>query len=693
MAATLGGSSATFSKSSGPVASYLSLDFASITEDLTRYAQASYADRWTDFNPNHFAVVFRDLISYLHDLVTFNLNAAARELSYSTAQRRLSVANLSKSFGYELASASPTSGPLTLVTTASLLPITIDTTHEFGAGDVVFQPDQSYILTTANGVNNGDGTYTHAGIVTVQEGQNYFNVSLGSVSDGSADQIYDVPQAFVIDGTLHVFVNGVEWTKVPSLVLSGPADTHFRAEVDDFYTTRIYFGDGSHGAVPTTGATISSSWTSGGGVRGRVGANTITDILTSITGVVSVTNPSAFTSGGEEAESIAQAKAKIPAAVYAGDHCITDSDYAIEAAKASTSVSKVSARTLADGRTVEICVSPAGGGVPSSALKATVAAHLATRKMSGRQLKFRDPTYTGLDVWLDIFVKSSQVSPTLVSAVQQLFATVRNDQYQAGLFDLVNMGFGGRDIEGNPQITPQIVYDQISSLASLGIQSSRLRRLTNIPQLRPVSPWVAGNSYLTASTFQFTTGDYNNRRRRSYRLVFVSATDYVVYERLQGTISAITRTWLQDDKLLLDFSQPLPSSSMLYPRNDSASFVVDTAASMSETASHGVATFVVNSGLYSLASIADVGDAYTVEYFSGVGSIGGIYTPPANAEISWTINQITPDSTHTAYAPGDEFLVTVCEGVGSVLLDQDEIPFVSAETIGTNFVVNVISAM
>ena len=125
---------------SGPVIDYTSLDFYGIQSDLTTFAQANYSDRWTDFRIDQFAVVFRDSIAYVGDLLTYYLNATAREICTQTAQRRQNFARGAKSFDYRLRSAPGSSGPLQIITDPEFFPITIPTAWKAASGSWTLSP-------------------------------------------------------------------------------------------------------------------------------------------------------------------------------------------------------------------------------------------------------------------------------------------------------------------------------------------------------------------------------------------------------------------------------------------------------------------------------------------------------------------------------------------------------------------------
>lgn len=81
-----------------------------------------------------------------------------------------------------------------------------------------------------------------------------------SLSTGAAAQHKFVVYPPVAPGSLTLRVGGQTWTQVPDLGAAGPTDTVYRLDEN---TGDIAFGDGTHGAIPPTGAAITATYDSG----------------------------------------------------------------------------------------------------------------------------------------------------------------------------------------------------------------------------------------------------------------------------------------------------------------------------------------------------------------------------------------------------------------------------------------------
>jgi predicted phage baseplate assembly protein len=136
------------------------------------------------------------------------------------------------------------------------------------------------------------------------------------------------------------------WTEVEDFSESGPADLHF---VCDSASGEVRFGpslrgrDGTerqYGAIPKRGAALRfSRYRVGGGARGNVGRNMITVLKSSIPYVAAVRNRYGA-QGGEDGETLEQAKMRAPQVLRSRGAAITPADYEACALAASDQVAR-----------------------------------------------------------------------------------------------------------------------------------------------------------------------------------------------------------------------------------------------------------------------------------------------------------------------------------------------------------------
>lgn len=81
-----------------------------------------------------------------------------------------------------------------------------------------------------------------------------------SVSNGSVGQVVYARYAPVVQASETVYVNGAAWQSVPSIATAAGAGNIY--QINDT-TGAIQFGDGTHGAIPPAGATVTVTYTSG----------------------------------------------------------------------------------------------------------------------------------------------------------------------------------------------------------------------------------------------------------------------------------------------------------------------------------------------------------------------------------------------------------------------------------------------
>ncbi|NJN74775.1 MAG: hypothetical protein HC799_19300 [Limnothrix sp. RL_2_0] len=135
----------------------------------------------------------------------------------------------------------------------------------------------------------------------------------------------------------------VRWREVMDFYGSKGGDRHYTL---DRQTGEIRFGDGQAGMIPPTGQQNIrlSSYRTGGGDRGNIAANTITQLKTTIPYVAGVINLEAA-GGGAEQEALNSLKERAPKQLRHRDRAVTLDDVADLAYEASTEVARVKVLT------------------------------------------------------------------------------------------------------------------------------------------------------------------------------------------------------------------------------------------------------------------------------------------------------------------------------------------------------------
>jgi len=187
--------------------------------------------------------------------------------------------------------------------------------------------DTAYTGTTASTTGN---VYDQR-ILCVQG----LTVSDSFVSPETAQPSYVVKLSTtpVIEGSVEVSVNGEDWNAVTSFAKSTADAKDFIFKVTASGAPLVVFGDSVLGSIIPTSASILVTYRVGGGTAGNVALNAIN---TSITGflesnqnpvTIQITNRTSAGSGGQESETLEQARINIPAATRANDRAVTLDDY------------------------------------------------------------------------------------------------------------------------------------------------------------------------------------------------------------------------------------------------------------------------------------------------------------------------------------------------------------------------------
>jgi len=297
--------------------------------------------------------------------------------------------------------------------------------------------------------------FTVGGTRTVDHARVETDVPAGE-SEGVPGQRFTLPVTPVLlDGDPVVVRVSTEdgwadWTVVPDFGGSRPDDRHV---VLDATTGELWFppavreADGGlrrYGAVPPKGAAIRvPRYRTGGGRAGNVARGAISVLRSSVPYVAEVGNREAAT-GGVDAETVAEAKLRVPNQLRVQERAVTAADYELIARQAVPALARV--RCLPTGEGARVLVVPdavADDGdrlrfeqlVPSNDVLAAVAAHLDERRLIGTRLVVEPPRYQGITV------------VARVTAPETAAARVREEAL-AALYRYLNPLRGGQDGTG-----------------------------------------------------------------------------------------------------------------------------------------------------------------------------------------------------------------------------------------------------
>lgn len=428
---------------------YTDKDFDALRVRLISLVRSVFPE-WTDFDVAQFGTIMVELFCHVGDVLTHYQDNQAREGRTTTLTQRKSLIALARMFGYQIPG--PAAATADLQVTLAAVPtanVTIAAGQEARTPDVAdpvrFQFTEALVIAA--------GTNPPVGTVSVEHSKTHTQVFSASALAGQDVLLDRTP---FLDGSAVVAANNGAYTEVTSFFASRSTDRHFVVLVDQNDRATIRFGDGIRGAVPTGTGTI--TYKVGGGKRGNVEAGQIKVIegtfqdATGRSVRVSCTNP-ARASGGEERQTIAEAKLAMPESLRVGSRCVTREDFEI-VARGVPGVARALMTTSNEDAAVDenagiLYVVPVGGGAPSQQLLDDV--DLATTTTKPPTLTFEHqvlgPPYRAIDVWVRATFLAGQdpetVRDRIIESLESFFVITNADGTQNQSIDF------GLNIEGH----------------------------------------------------------------------------------------------------------------------------------------------------------------------------------------------------------------------------------------------------
>jgi len=500
-----------------PTIDYTSRDFAGIRDSLISVIPY-FTPEWTDHNPSDFGIVLLELFAYVADVLHFYIDRSANESFLPTATSRRSVAALLKLIDYEMSGPVPATADIT-VTLGSVLATDFTLPADtllFTGGDLIvyFETVEDLVITAGN----------LQGSVGVREGQTVNDDY--TVLESRTFLTFSLTRSNVYSESIEVYVDegaGEErWIEVESFLESGADDKHFVIVEGLDGTLDVRFGDGAQGKIPAAASLVRIQYRIGAGSQGNVGANTINSFSGPVlheggTIVVTATNPLAA-SGGNDGESINDAKILGPAALRALYRAVTAEDYEnlvlaeFEEVKKARAVVHDSHNIESGCCTIRLYIYPAGGGEPSSVLREEIHDYLADRKVACTVVEIEGPC-----------VEQAKIEGTIRVLDGYDVETVQDDVMAAieAAFDEDSsyIGFGS-------PFHLSWLYAALDGVT--GVDSADIDTFTLLPEPE-LNPWRGDGVFSDIDVYPATAAD-------SWEVVFTSATDFVVRGSNAGVV-------------------------------------------------------------------------------------------------------------------------------------------------------------
>jgi len=431
-----------------PAIDYTGRDFDTIKAMLIARIRQKFSSTWKDFTESHFGMALLEIQAYAFDLLNYYLDVSANETFLPTAQDRQSIIFLGELVGYKLSP--PTAASVTVKATidsvyaeAIVIPAGTQIKSKKGVDFEVVEEQRIPAGSTSADVTMVQGLTRNETFT----------------STGDMFQKFRLAEASVIDGSIVVDVNSVEWDKTDSLVY-GTEDSEIYEvsyDVDDYATLK--FGDNNSGAIPPTSASIESEYRVGGGVIGNIPLNDIETTVsntcyregTAPTEYVDVlfNNSEHRGSGGNPRETIDHAKYWIPRWVSTNGRAVTQWDFTTLASLFNSPIYGAPAhararlkQTIPELNTVMIAVwgRDESGNIelPSTGLKDAISEYFANDgenavRLITTKVEVEDGKIVYVDINASVKAQTSYASSTVVaSALEALNAMFSSSLVQPG---------------------------------------------------------------------------------------------------------------------------------------------------------------------------------------------------------------------------------------------------------------------
>ncbi len=461
--------------------SYSNKDYESLRQELLAKVP-QLTDRWTDFNESDLGVVLLELFCGVGDMLAYYLDAQAAEAFLPTARQRQNVINLCKLIGYRLDT-----------------PVAATTTLRFSLPSAMSEDVTIPARTVCRArLDEGNVEFETIENAIIPRGQ--FSVDIGTrqgvrkseefISTGERSQRFALSSTSIAQGSVRVRVGESDWEEARFFIDSSLDSKHFLVETDGLDATWIIFGDGTHGAIPSLGETITVEYLETLGAEGNIGRDLVTELVSPVyhggTQLDLIVTNSVASTGGSDRETLAHAKLQAPAELRSLWKAVTKDDYKA-LAEGFPGVAKaqvLDANDCANIRyyQVNMAVAPDGGGLPSPTLKRELAEFIESRKVITIEVNLFDPCYRPISIDAEVYVYQTEdietVRRRIEDALQGFFSFDRLSFGQSAYFsDVVSLIDGTQGVShvtmSSPQVDVEIKPGQIATLGEVRLDIRR----------------------------------------------------------------------------------------------------------------------------------------------------------------------------------------------------------------------------
>lgn len=472
---------------------FSALDFQTLRRVQIEYIKTYFADTFNDFVPHNGIMMLVELLAYIGSVQSLRTDILAGEGFITSARSLDAVINHLALIGQKINRATPA----TLDVECSVeAPVAADIRIPAGLNMSVRGDDGTsinYEVFSAPNDLTSDIIIPAGKRAIIAFGIEGTTKTASFDSDGSADQTFSIFDTSILEAPITVSVtldsSTDEWDQVTYIETANANSKSFEARLFDGRMD-VVFGNNIYGSIPLVNSTITVSYRTGGGVRGRIGVGAI-DIRRSISPVaplnaqVPVTFRNLTASvGGTDVETIEQAKKRAPRSYATHSSAVTADDYAQLVSSFSHPVFGTVSKSIATIRTsknanlVEFYILAEGVDsvptTPSEGLKRAIKTYITDLNVATDDVSVLDGLIKPVDVQMTVVVnKNSDASVVKVNvdaAIRDLFALANFEMgqslYVAQLYKAVN------NVDGVVYVDIFKPVDNILSTKTLGPTST-----------------------------------------------------------------------------------------------------------------------------------------------------------------------------------------------------------------------------
>lgn len=413
---------------------YTSRDFEALGKELKNYITQRF-DNWTDFNEANFGNILKELFQTVGDGLHYYQDKQANNVLLMNTKLRSVVLAIAKRMAYTLA----TNQPATVEQTFELSQPAPEKVI-IPAGEIIKTQEKSnpFVFQLIEDIEIPQGGTSATGVIENSQTREH-----DEEMEGEPNQEIVLDYGPFIWGSEEVMVDDIPYSRVDDFLDSNDTSRHYVLQVDENDIAHIFFGDGQNAVAPEGGLHIDYK-TGGGSDANSIQAEQITKLSRQFTDIngnpVNVTtyNP-AQPSGGQDKESIAEAKINIPRHKPAQNRTVSEDDYE-DNSREVAGVSRAKCALARDYDTIDnghvfVYVVPEGGGEASSELLSQVEAHLENDKQHniGDIVNIVSANYCTQDIIAEIWVediysdKKSDVKNDIIETIEGYFAYENTD--------------------------------------------------------------------------------------------------------------------------------------------------------------------------------------------------------------------------------------------------------------------------